>query len=121
MGLHPQLLYYDVSRFDGANIGSNADADRARPAQSTTYEWYAGDITVDPSGTVTATPIEFGATNLISSDRIEHASKGAIGALIIEPADSDWSRWTAAVRTSSPRSARGRWRTSSVQRRARLP
>ena len=43
------------------------------------------------NGTVTATPIEFGATNLISSDRIEHASKGAIGALIIEPADATWT------------------------------
>ena len=36
-------------------------------------------------GTVTATPIELGATDLISSDRILHASKEVIGALIIEP------------------------------------
>jgi hypothetical protein len=90
VGLHPQLVYYDVSRFDGANVGGNA-VQTVAPGQSKTYEWYAGDITVDPSGGVTATPIEFGATNLISSDRIKHASKGAIGALVIEPADSDWT------------------------------
>ena len=89
VGLHPQLLYYDVSRFDGANVGGNA-IQTVLPGHSTTYEWYAGDITINPNGTVTATPIEFGATNLISSDRIKHASKGAIGALIIEPANATW-------------------------------
>ncbi|HEY9421848.1 MAG TPA: copper oxidase [Thermoanaerobaculia bacterium] len=87
VGLHPQLLHYDVSRFDGANVGKNGTQTVA-PGQSFTYEWYAGDATINPDTSVTATPIEFGATNLISSDRIEHASKGAIGALIIEPADA---------------------------------
>jgi manganese oxidase len=90
VGLHPQMLYYDVSRFDGANVGGNATQTVA-PGQSITYEWYAGDVTINPNGSVTVTPIEFGATNLISSDRIEHASKGAIGALIIEPADATWT------------------------------
>jgi hypothetical protein len=84
VGLHPQLLYYDVSRFDGTMVGRNKDQ-LVKPGQFTTYEWYAGDAFVNEDTTVTATPIEFGATNLISSDRIEHASKGAIGALIIEP------------------------------------
>jgi manganese oxidase len=90
VGLHPQLLYYDVSRFDGANVGGNATQTVA-PGGSTTYQWYAGDIQINPDGTVTATPIEFGATNLISSDRIEHAGKGAIGALIIEPEGANWT------------------------------
>jgi manganese oxidase len=89
VGLHPQLLFYDVSRFDGANIGRN-DVQTVGPNGSITYEWYAGDVTVNDDGTVTATPIEFGSTNLISSDRIEHASKGAIGALIIEPPNAFW-------------------------------
>jgi hypothetical protein len=85
VGLHPQLLYYDVSRFDGANVGRNRNQ-LAAPGQFVTYEWYAGDVTVNPGTTaVTPTPIEFGAINLISSDRLEHASKGAIGALIVEP------------------------------------
>ncbi|HKI00570.1 MAG TPA: copper oxidase [Thermoanaerobaculia bacterium] len=86
VGLHPQLVYYDVSRFDGTMVGRNKDQ-LVKPGQFATYEWYAGDAFVNEDGTITATPIELGATNLISSDRIEHASKGAIGALIIEPKD----------------------------------
>jgi hypothetical protein len=89
VGLHPQMLYYDVSRYDAANVGGNA-VQTVAPGHSKTYQWYAGDILINAGGTVTATPIEFGATNLISSDRIEHASKGAIGALIIEPATATW-------------------------------
>jgi hypothetical protein len=88
VGLNPQLLYYDVSRFDGANIGTNT-VQTVSPGQFKTFQWYAGDVTInDATGAVTATPIEFGAVNLLSSDRIEHASKGAIGALIVEPADA---------------------------------
>jgi len=90
VGLHPQMLYYDVSRYDGANVGGNS-VQTVAPGHFTTYEWYAGDVTINPDGSVTVTPIEFGATNLISSDRIEHASKGAIGALIIEPANATWT------------------------------
>jgi len=37
-----------------------------------------------------AVPIEFGATNLISSDPIKHSNKGAIGSLIIEPQGATW-------------------------------
>ncbi|HKH43033.1 MAG TPA: copper oxidase [Thermoanaerobaculia bacterium] len=86
VGLHPQLLYYDVSRSDGANVGNNSTQTVAPGGPPQTYHWYAGDVKINDDGSVTATPVEFGATNLISSDRIEHASKGAIGALIIEPA-----------------------------------
>ena len=108
VGLHPQLLYYDVSRDDGANVGVNPIQTVARGA-SKTYEWYAGDVTINPNGTVTATPIEFGATNLISSDRILHASRGAIGALVIEPENATWtvdpdSRAVAVVTNPSPES-----------------
>lgn len=90
VGLHPQLVYYDVSRYDGANVGGNATQTVA-PGQFTTYQWYAGDVTINPDGTITATPIEFGATNLIPSDRIEHPGKGAIGSLIIEPEGATWT------------------------------
>ena len=40
--------------------------------------------------TLVATPVEFGATNLISSDPIKHSNKGAIGSLIIEPQGATW-------------------------------
>ncbi|HEX6902848.1 MAG TPA: copper oxidase [Thermoanaerobaculia bacterium] len=90
VGLHPQLVYYDVSRYDGANVGGNANQ-TAGPGQSVTYEWYAGDVTINNDGTITATPIEFGATNLIPADRIEQPGKGAIGSLIIEPEGATWT------------------------------
>ena len=99
VGLHSQLLHYDVSRHDGAWVGDNgALADHlAAPGQTITYRWYAGHVKVHKDETVTVIPIEFGATNLISSDRILHASRGAFGALIIEPADATWNE-TAASR-----------------------
>ena len=90
VGLHPQMLYYDVSRYDGTNVGAN-NSQVVAPGGTTTYQWYAGDVRVNPDGTVTPTPIEFGATNLISADRIEHPGKGAFGALIIEPQGSTWT------------------------------
>ncbi len=90
VGLHPQMLYYDPSRDDGANIGRNP-TQTAAPAGRQIYKWYAGDVRINPNNTLTLSPIEFGATNLISSDRILHASKGAIGALIIEPETATWT------------------------------
>jgi manganese oxidase len=100
VGLHPQMLYYDVSRYDGLNVGANL-TQTIYPGQQTTYYWYAGDVKVNADGSVTTTPIEFGATNLMSSDRLEHASKGAFGALIIEPLGATWTpdanRRTAAT------------------------
>ena len=42
------------------------------------------------NGTITFTPVEFGATNLIPADRIKHPNKGAIGSLIIEPPGSTY-------------------------------
>jgi hypothetical protein len=49
-----------------------------------------------------ATPVEFGAINLSSSDVLEHAGKGLVGALVIEPPGSTWttdpdSRLSASV------------------------
>nr|MBA3438566.1 copper oxidase [Pyrinomonadaceae bacterium] len=82
---------YDVTKSDGANVGGNPDQ-IIGPGNSITYQWYAGDVKKS-SGTnnnFVATPIEFGATNLMSSDPIKHSNKGAIGALIIEPQGSTW-------------------------------
>jgi hypothetical protein len=84
VGLHPQLLYYDVTRSDGMNVGFN-QVQTANPGASVTYKWYAGDVFVDSAGTTVYTPVEFGATNLMPADPIKHSNKGAIGALIIEP------------------------------------
>jgi hypothetical protein len=110
VGLHPQNLFYDVTRSDGMNVGVNP-VQTVAPGMSTTYQWYAGDVTADAADNGVATPIEFGATGLASSDPIKHSNKGAFGALIIEPAASSWtedanSRAQASVTDSNGRSFR---------------
>jgi hypothetical protein len=89
VGLHPQLVHYDVSRNDGNDAGMN-DLFTVEPGAAHTYQWYAGDVYVRPDGTVRVTPIEFGATNLIPADRMKQPSKGLIAGLIIEPAGATW-------------------------------
>jgi hypothetical protein len=88
VGLHPQLLAYNVANSDGKNVGFNPNQ-TVGPGGVVRYRWYAGDVIVNGSQRI-ATPIEFGATNLISSDPIKHSNKGAIGSLIIEPQGSTW-------------------------------
>ncbi|HEX8475577.1 MAG TPA: multicopper oxidase domain-containing protein [Pyrinomonadaceae bacterium] len=89
VGLHPQLVFFDVTRSDGANVGFNK-VQTAAPGHQTIYQWFAGDMTVRSDGFGSTAPIEFGATNLQSSDPIKHSNKGAIGALIIEPQGATW-------------------------------
>jgi hypothetical protein len=99
VGLHPQLVAYDALSSDGANVGFNVvnnpetgspeGRQTAKPGETVKYKWYAGDIRMN--GTIkVATPIEFGATNLISSDPIKHSNKGAIASLIVEPQGATW-------------------------------
>ncbi|BBA69776.1 copper oxidase [Geobacter sulfurreducens] len=88
VGLHPQLVEYDVTRSDGTVVGNNQDQ-TVPPGGVRQYRWYAGDVKVVNNMRV-ATPIEFGASSLISTDLIKHASRGALGALIIEPLGSSW-------------------------------
>ncbi|MDQ1612722.1 MAG: manganese oxidase [Pyrinomonadaceae bacterium] len=92
VGLHPQLVFYDVTKGDGMNVGNNPIQTAAPGGGTVTYQWYAGDINIDPvSNYGTGVPIEFGATNLSSSDPIKHSNKSAIGSLIIEPQYSTWA------------------------------
>jgi hypothetical protein len=90
VGLHPQMVFFDVTRSDGMNVGFNP-VQTAAPGQTVFYQWYAGEVTTGPNNTGVATPIEFGATNLSPADPIKHSNKGAIGALIIEPKGSFWN------------------------------
>ena len=88
VSLHPQLVYYDVQRSDGSNVGLNPSSfgrQTAALGEKRTYYWYAGDVT----GT-TITPVEFGATGLTSADPVKHSNKGLMGSLIIEPATASW-------------------------------
>ena len=50
-----------------------------------------------------ATPVEFGATNLISSDPIKHSNKSAIGSLIIEPRCGNWTEDAASTHAANVR------------------
>ena len=88
VGLHPQLLAYNVLNSDGKNVGFNPNQ-TVGPGGIARYTWYAGDVQINGFQRI-ATPIEFGATNLISSDPIKHSNKGAIGSLIVEPQGSTW-------------------------------
>lgn len=90
VGLHPQMMFFDVTRSDGMNVGFNA-VQTASPGQSVFYQWYAGDVQTGPNNTGVPTPIEFGTSNLSPSDPIKHSNKGAIGGLIIEPKGSFWN------------------------------
>ena len=90
VGLHPQMLFFDVTRSDGMNVGFNP-VQTAAPGGSVFYQWYAGEVVTGPNNTGVATPVEFGATNLSPADPIKHSNKGAIGGLIIEPKGSAWN------------------------------
>jgi hypothetical protein len=88
VGLHPQLLAYNVVNSDGKNVGFNPNQ-TVGPGGIARYRWYVGDVVINGNQRI-ATPIEFGATNLISSDPIKHSNKGAIGSLIVEPQGATW-------------------------------
>jgi hypothetical protein len=90
VGLRPQLVAFDPTRGAGNSVGGNSD-NTVAPGGTKTYRWYAGHLAYDvATSRMTATPIEFGSINLVSSDPVKHSNKGAIGALIIEPSGATW-------------------------------
>jgi manganese oxidase len=111
VGLHPQLVSVDASMHDGTNVGLNVQGRQTvDPGNQRLYRWYAGTLEVVKRKLV-ATPVEFGASNLMPADPIKHASKGAVGALIIEPEGASWkedrrSRAAATVTTRNGSSFR---------------
>jgi len=84
VGLHPQLVSFDVTKGNAFNAGNNPQQTVAKLGEPRTYTWYAGnvDTSVDPPRYI---PIEFGAANLLPSDVINHYQLGLFGALVIEP------------------------------------
>jgi hypothetical protein len=84
VGLHAQLVSYDARASDGASVGNNP-VQTAPPKGKVEYWWYAGKIEDGK-----ATPVEFGAINLMPSDPLMHVYRGLFGALVIEPAGSRW-------------------------------
>jgi hypothetical protein len=101
VGLHPQLVSFDVTRSNGINVGKNEPVTVPLKG-SGTYTWYAGNVTVDSSGTPQYTPVEFGSIPLTPSDPLMQHPYGMLGALVIEPQDTSWrtdanSRASASV------------------------
>jgi hypothetical protein len=113
IGLHPQLVEYDVTRADGTMVGQNGNSVVA-PGGKKSYQWYAGHIdatVVVEETTITtgkgskkktetvkrrnvelvATPVEFGGFNLMPADKMEQGQKGLMGAGVIYPEGAVWS------------------------------
>ncbi len=88
VGLHPQLVAFDVTKGNGINAGLNP-VETATPTKSVDYLWYAGDLQFR-NGKWNARPMEFGAINLLPSDPLSHVFHGLFGALVIEPTGSTW-------------------------------
>jgi plastocyanin len=90
VGLHAQLVSYDVTESDGVNIGLNP-VRSVKPTETGTFTWYAGRIDHTPTGKPIYTPVEFGAISLSPTDPLMQHNFGMVGALIIEPKDSAWT------------------------------
>jgi hypothetical protein len=106
VGIHPQLVEYDMTKDDGVLVGNNDPDTIVAPGEQHVYRWYAGDLreeflreeVVPGRGNrddeiqrfyeFIATPVEFGASNLLSADRIKQPQKGLFGALSILPEDT---------------------------------
>ncbi len=96
IGLHPQLVGYDVTASDGAAVGVNPNG-IVGPGLSKKFQWYAGDLALDETtlrltGQVrmVATPVELGGSSLMPADKIKQGQRGLVGSLVIEPEGSTW-------------------------------
>jgi manganese oxidase len=125
VGLHMQLMAYDVMSADGANVGVNsvqtvppraAGDTAATDYPARTFEYYAGDLSTADYPTrkdaernldnVIATPVEFGGFNLMPADKLKQAMKAMAGAMIVEPKGATWTEDTD-MRTAATVTASG--------------
>ncbi len=90
VGIHPQLVAYDITKGDGMNVGLNP-TETAAPTGDLELYWYAGNLSFNDDGTIKETPIEFGSVNLAAAEPLLQHRKGLIGALIVEPEGSTWT------------------------------
>jgi len=90
VGLHPEMLSLNVLNSDGWNVGLNP-AQTVSPGHKRSYQWYAGIAWINPAtNAIVHTPVEFGSVSLMPAEPIKQASKGAIGALVVEPQGASW-------------------------------
>ncbi|WP_256660911.1 manganese-oxidizing multicopper oxidase MnxG [Pseudomonas sp. DY-1] len=105
VGLHTQLLAYDITKSDGFNVGINpvqtveprGAAGGAWPSKS--YKFYVGHLEREGKpvtqlgrsvDNITATPVEFGGFNLLPADPVKQGQKGLAGAMSIAPQGATW-------------------------------
>ena len=77
VGLHPQLVAFDVTRSNGVNVGQNPVFTIASGA-SQTYTWYAGRIEVDGGGAPKYIPVS-GSIPLTPFDPLMQHPYGLLG------------------------------------------
>ena len=87
VGLHPQLVGLQSRECEWADCRFQPADKLVAPGQAQDFYWYAGEVVSDRTGTKIeqATPIEFGATNLVGADQMIQPQFGMVGALIVEP------------------------------------
>jgi len=98
VGLHAQMVAFDVTKDDGVNVGQNfvQTAGPVNPgdtvAAKDVYKWYLGDIGVKTVAgglfQLVATPVEFGGSSLIPADKIKQGQKSLMGGLVVLPEGS---------------------------------
>jgi hypothetical protein len=88
VGLHPQLVAFDVTASNGINAGLNP-VQTAEPGKYVDYLWYAGDLKFR-DGKWKAEPMELGTINLFPSDPLSHVYHGLFASMVIEPMGSSW-------------------------------
>lgn len=89
VGLHPQLVAFDVTSSNGVNAGNNPPL-TVKPGGSRDYTWYAGRIEQEGGGAPKYIPVEFGSIPLTPSDPLMQHPLGLVGSLIIEPKGAEW-------------------------------
>jgi hypothetical protein len=121
VGMHAQLLSYDVLGSDGANVGLNPvqtiapRTDPEAPYPTRTYRYYAGDLRLQEAPSmlnqlknvdrVIARSVEFGGFNLLPADMIKQTQKGLGGAMVVEPEGATWvedAEMRAAATVTAP-------------------
>ncbi|MDN7140018.1 hypothetical protein KC131_05115 [Pseudomonas sp. JQ170] len=111
VGLHAQLLAYDITKSDGANVGQNPvqtvppRAGNSGAYPSKVYQYYAGHLEREGKpvmqlgravDNINTTAIEFGGLNITPADVIKQGQKGLVGAMSILPQTATWTEDTAS-------------------------
>ena len=112
VSLHPQLVATNGYRDDGSYVGYNTDsscaADVSCGGGGRNTIWYGGQfdlVVVNGQVVGRLTPVEFGVGAIQDfGDVIKHSSHGAMGAVVVEPADAQWDtdcQMTAGIECSN--------------------